>query len=111
MLADAWTSTGPAVRAMTLDFARVTATRTAHTPAPFPELLTLVTHIIESGQSKGEFDPTRSPAFVASTIGGLLGGITMYWLATRRGRLDRAMHEALDLLIAGLATTPKKSRR
>ena len=102
-LADAWTSAGPAVRAMTLDFGRVVASARDTTPSPFPELLELVTRIIEAGQASGEFDGSHSPAFVASTIAGLLGGITMYWLATRRGRLDRAMHNALDLLIAGLA--------
>jgi AcrR family transcriptional regulator len=111
VLAEAWTSAGPAVRAMTLDFARVVASADRTTPPPFPELLSLVTGIVKDGQRRGEFDATHSPLFVASTIGGLLGGITMHWLATRRGQLDRAMHNALDLLITGLAGTATTPRR
>ena len=102
-LADAWTSSGPAVRAMALDFARVAADGATTAPSPYPELLELVTEIVKAGQANGEFGPSHSPVFVASTIGGLLGGITMYWLATKRGRLDRAMHDALQLLIGGLS--------
>ena len=101
-LADAWTSSGPAVRAMALDFARVAADGSTTAPSPYPELLALVTEIVKTGQANGEFGSSHSPAFVASTIGGLLGGITMYWLATKKGRLDRAMHDALQLLIGGL---------
>lgn len=103
-LADAWTTSGPAVQAMALDFSRVATTTGA--PEPFPELLVLCTSIIERGQASGEFSDMHSPAMVASTIAGLLGGITMYWLATRKGKLDRAMRDALDLLITGLRTTP-----
>lgn len=102
LLADAWTSSGPAVRAMALDFARVAADGSSAAPSPYPELLSVVTDIVERGQRNGEFGPSHSPAFVASTIGGLLGGITMYWLATKKGRLDRAMRDALQLLIGGL---------
>ncbi len=109
-LARAWTSSGDAVQAMALDFARVVANDRDHAVAPYPELLVLTTEIVAAGQRSGEFAEQHAPAFVASTIGGLLGGITMYWLATRRGRLDRAMHDALDLLITGLAT-PKKPRK
>ncbi|HVT75792.1 MAG TPA: TetR/AcrR family transcriptional regulator [Acidimicrobiales bacterium] len=105
-LADAWMNCGPAVRAMALDFAHVVAVDADTAPPPFPELLMLVTGIIDDGQRSGEFATAHAPVFVAATIAGLLGGITMHWLATRKGKLDRAMHDALDLLITGLRTTP-----
>lgn len=101
-LSDAWTTCGPAVRAMALDFAHVVAVDASITPPPFPELLVLCTTIVAAGQKSGEFDGGHAPAFVAATIAGLLGGITMHWLATRKGKLDRAMHDALDLLVKGL---------
>jgi AcrR family transcriptional regulator len=109
-LAQAWTSSGPAVRAMALDFGRVAADATAAKVSPFPELFELATSIVADGQASGEFDTRHKPAFVASTIAGLLGGITMYWLASGRGRLDRAMRDALDLLITGL-TNPQPRRK
>jgi AcrR family transcriptional regulator len=105
-LADAWVTAGPAVRAMALDFAHVVVSDADQAPAPFPELLVLCTSIVDRGQKSGEFGDAHAPAFVAATIAGLLGGITMHWLATRKGKLDRAMRDALDLLITGLRTTP-----
>ncbi|HVV34961.1 MAG TPA: TetR/AcrR family transcriptional regulator [Acidimicrobiales bacterium] len=110
-LADAWTNCGPAVRAMALDFAHVVTVDADTAPPPFPELLMLVTGIVDDGQRSGEFATSHAPVFVAATIAGLLGGITMHWLATRvdrdgrptkQGKLGRAMHDALDLLIKGL---------
>jgi AcrR family transcriptional regulator len=101
-LADAWLTCGPAVRAMALDFAHVVAVDASKAPPPFPELLVLCTGIVAQGQKSGEFADTHAPAFVAATIAGLLGGITMHWLALRKGKLDRAMRDALDLLIKGL---------
>ena len=109
-LARAWTSSGPSVRAMALDFGRVAVDASTAKVSPFPELLVLATDIVAGGQASGEFDTRHAPAFVASTIAGLLGGITMDWLASGRGRLDRAMHDALDLLITGLAS-PKNRRK
>jgi AcrR family transcriptional regulator len=105
-LAEAWTTAGPAVRAMALDFAHVVAVDAGKAPAPFPELLVLATGIVAQGQESGEFSDAHSPGFVAATIAGLLGGITMHWLAGRKGKLDRAMRAALDLLITGLRSQP-----
>lgn len=115
LLGAAWSMSGPAVRAMALDFAHVATSGAAPTPSPYPELLDVVTEIISDGQRSGEFGKGRDPEFVASTIGGLLGGITMYWLASglNEGELTNAMHDALDLLISGLANdaAPSKRRR
>lgn len=115
LLGAAWSMSGPAVRAIALDFAHVATSGAAPTPSPYPELLDVVTEIISDGQRSGEFGKGRDPEFVASTIGGLLGGITMYWLASglNEGELTNAMHDALDLLISGLANdaAPSKRRR
>ncbi len=110
-LAQAWTSSGPAVRAMALDFKSVAIDATEAKLSPFPELLKLCTGIVAGGQASGEFDTRPAPGLVALTIAGLLGGITMYWIAAGRGRLDRAMRDALDLLITGLAAPPKNRRK
>lgn len=113
LLGAAWSMSGPAVRAMALDFAHVATSGAAPTPSPYPELLDVVTEIVAAGQRSGEFAKGKAPEFVASTIGGLLGGITMYWLASglAESELSKAMHDALDLLISGLANEPAPSKQ
>ena len=102
--AQAWTGTGAAVRAMARDFVGWASPASPGAEPPYPELVALVRDVIAAGQRAGEFDDTHAPAFVATMIMGVFAGITVHWLKEEDdARLGRATHDALDLLISGLA--------
>lgn len=103
-IARTWSDSGEAMREMAREWIRNAAESEFTTKPPHPELLNLVTQIIEEGQQTGDLRSSKDPRFTAWLVIGALSAVTAGWLGDGDDdTLKHGSHDALELLLQGIA--------
>lgn len=103
-IASTWSTSGDALREMAREWISNAAQRDFTGGSPHPELLSLVTDIVRDGQEAGELRTSKDARFVAGLVIGAISSVFAGWLDDGdAAELERATHDALDLLLEGMA--------
>lgn len=103
VIVESWVGTPPGLHVLVREFLR-TADYAAATKTANPELLALVTEIVQEGQAAGELTDELDPKLSAWIIINAVASVTVAWFRNPAPtELERRTRAALDAVLYGLA--------